>query len=399
VAVRFSLRFAPKGAPTKANPPRALLVVQPSVSHYREPMIRALSETPGIQLDFAGKYDSPEGMSDARERVASASDETLALVSQLRVRRLFGPVTWERGIVRLSASSRYDVVVLEGRIFTLSTWVGLLIRRALGRRTLLWGHGWRRPERGAKRHLRLFFYRLADGLMLYGQRAAQIGTDIGYPASKIFVVGNSIYPRALMGAPTTPADHGDSGNLNPPRPSVVCVSRLSPRKGLELLIKAAARLSRAGTPIDVVLAGDGAAKTGLETLAAESQVPVRFLGPVYNRDDLGAIYSRAAVSVIPGAAGLGIVQSLAFGCPVIIHDDDSDHGPEAEAVIPGVNGLRFERGSVESLTAAILEVCLWRDAKPTVSADCTASVIDRYSAEAHASSIARAIVATAEGQR
>jgi glycosyltransferase involved in cell wall biosynthesis len=373
--------------------PNVLLVVQPSVSHYREPMIHALSGMPAIRVDFAGKYDSPEGKSDHRERVAPASEVTLKLVRQLRVTRLFGPVTWESGIVRLAASSRYDVVVLEGRIYTLSTWVGLLARRALGRRTLLWGHGWRRRDGGVKRHFRLLFYRLADGVMVYGDRAAQMGRDVGYPSSRIFVVGNSIYPRALMGR--LPSINGPVfQDLDRSRPTVLCVSRLSPRRGLALLIEAAERLSRAGTPVNVVLVGDGAAKGSLESLAARKGIPVRFLGPVYLREELAAIYAAANATVIPGAAGLGIVQSLAFGCPVIIHDNDDEHGPESEAVRDGVNGSRFREGSIESLADTILEVCSWRLQRPSLAQACAMSVVDRYSAESHAGSITSAILAT-----
>jgi glycosyltransferase involved in cell wall biosynthesis len=55
------------------------------------------------------------------------------------------------------------------------------------------------------------------------------------------------------------------------------------------------------------------------------------------------------VTVVPGAAGLTVIQSLQHGVPVVTHGDAHSQMPEFEAVIPARTGSLFEKGSVESL--------------------------------------------------
>ncbi len=96
-----------------------------------------------------------------------------------------------------------------------------------GRTVILWGHGWKRPESGWKRRTRLAFYRLVDGLLVYGERAEELGVEYGVPSRKIHVVFNSLYPQAALSARSEP----------PPSeaPTVIYSSRLTPRHRLDPL--------------------------------------------------------------------------------------------------------------------------------------------------------------------
>jgi glycosyltransferase involved in cell wall biosynthesis len=357
-------------------------------------MMNAITADPRVVVDLAGKFDSPAAARDARESVRQASATALKNVIEVRVRRLLGPLTWERGVVTLSVARKYDVVVLEGRIYTLSTWVALILRRVTRRRTLLWGHGWRRADRGWRARVRLTFYRSADGLLVYGSRARKIGADLGYPIDKIHIVGNSIYASDEMPEPKSSPLIGPNGPIR-----IISVGRLSFRRELQLLVHAAADLREAGVDVEVTIVGDGEAREDLAELIARRQAPVSLVGAIYEKSRLDDLYRASEVAVIPGAAGLGIIQSLALGCPVVIHDDDSKHGPESEAVVAGVNGGRFERGSITSLCEAIRTVSSWRRANPVdVSHVCWRSVVNEYSAETHAAAIAKAIADSAVGQ-
>lgn len=366
---------------------RALLVVQPSVSHYRAPMLRCLLADGRVDWSLAGKFDAPEGDRDHREAVHVAPTDISALVSPLKAKRIFGPITWETGLLRQALSRRFDVVILEGRIFTLSTWLILILRYILRRRTLLWGHGWRSPDSGLKGYARLWFYRLADGLLIYGNRARSIGLAAGYPRDRMFVVGNSIYPRSRLGVPRS-REASESGE----KTRLICVSRLSSRRRLDLLVRGSAELAEHGFGVEVHLVGDGAARVQLEELAAELSAPVTFHGPLYEYEELAEMYARMDLCVIPGAAGLGIAQALGFGVPVIIHDGNDQHGPESELVIDGVNGAIFSRDEVSSLTAAVTRLSGWQSRNPEIADRCIDTVKANYCAEAHAAAIVDAVL-------
>jgi hypothetical protein len=47
------------------------------------------------------------------------------------------------------------------------------------------------------------------------------------------------------------------------------------------------------------------------------------------------------------------MHSLAYGVPVVTHDDPEDQMPEWEAIEPGVTGSLFRKDSVESLATQI----------------------------------------------
>jgi phosphatidylinositol alpha-1,6-mannosyltransferase len=145
---------------------------------------------------------------------------------------------------------------------------------------------------------------------------------------------------------------------------VVGISRLVPRKGFDVAIRAAALL-RAGRP-DLLLAisGRGRDERRLRQLATELRAPVRFLGRVAN-EDLPALYGCADVFTMPCRTrwggleqeGFGIVfvEAAACGVPQVA----GRSGGAAEAVEHGATGYVVEQPedprAVADAIAAILD--------------------------------------------
>ncbi len=125
---------------------------------------------------------------------------------------------------------------------------------------------------------------------------------------------------------------------------VVGVSRLVPRKGFDVLVRAAAMLSRTRPRLQVLIAGAGRDSKRLQKLIDETRAPVRLLGRVPG-DDLPALYGCADVSAMLCRTrwlgleqeGFGIVFSEAAACGVPQVAGES--GGAAEAVADGITGL------------------------------------------------------------
>ena len=102
------------------------------------------------------------------------------------------------------------------------------------------------------------------------------------------------------------------------RKIVGCVSRVAPEKGIDVLIRAMARVGRDAL---LLLAGDGPGVDDCRALAASLGLAahVRFLGL---RDDVERIYAAADVMVMPSlwdeAFGLVVVEAMAAGRPVVV---------------------------------------------------------------------------------
>ncbi len=98
--------------------------------------------------------------------------------------------------------------------------------------------------------------------------------------------------------------------------------RLIGLKGLDFALRAAALLEQRGLRIRFVLAGDGPARTDLETLALELERESRtvFLGSRPN-EKLPDYYAAADAAVYPSVAdetfGIAMAEALACGVPVV----------------------------------------------------------------------------------
>ena len=121
-------------------------------------------------------------------------------------------------------------------------------------------------------------------------------------------------------------------------------SRLVPRKGMDTLIKAAARLAPSFPSLVVVIGGAGRDRKRLERLAASRRAPVRFLGRVPD-EDLGPWLASSDLFVMDcrrrwlglEQEGFGIVfvEAAAAGVAQIAGRSGGSH----EAVIDGSTGV------------------------------------------------------------
>jgi phosphatidylinositol alpha-1,6-mannosyltransferase len=142
-------------------------------------------------------------------------------------------------------------------------------------------------------------------------------------------------------------------------PVVVGVSRLVPRKGFDVLLRACARLVERHPGLVVAIAGAGRDRERLERIAAASGAPARFLGRVAD-DALPQVYGCADVAAMLcrdrwgglEQEGFGIVFLEAAACAVPSVAGSS--GGAAEAVVDGVTGLVVDRPTdVDAVTTAL----------------------------------------------
>jgi phosphatidylinositol alpha-1,6-mannosyltransferase len=146
-------------------------------------------------------------------------------------------------------------------------------------------------------------------------------------------------------------------------PVVVSVSRLVPRKGMDTLIDAAARLAPAHPSLSVAIAGGGRDERRLRGRIAEKKAPVRLLGRVSD-DDLPALYGCGDVFAMLcrnrwgglEQEGFGIVflEAAACGVPQVA----GDSGGAAEAVADGDTGYVVRRPHDARAAAAAIEALL-----------------------------------------
>ena len=270
-----------------------------------------------------------------------------------------------------------STAILDLNPRSITAWIILAARRALGRRTLLWGH--LHPRRGPSAptaRLRAMMRRLANGCVVYshadGRRLAESAK------TKVWVAPNALYRRADLVFAESSA-----------RTLVLYVGRLEPEKKVGLLLTGFAEIADERPEWTVGIVGSGSQAEDLMSLARRLSLEDRvvFHGALESPRELAALYAQAHCAVSPGPVGLALTQSLGFGVPMVLADHER-HGPEIELADPACTVL-FRAQSSSDLALALLSPALRLDdaARRTV--------VDRmqreYSAESMADGFLRAL--------
>lgn len=176
--------------------------------------------------------------------------------------------------------------------------------------------------------------------------------QIGVTASRVHVIEN--------GVPSATASHRP---LVGTPPTILFMGEVGERKGVDVLLNAAAALDSKDLPFSLVIGGNGDLQTAqalVRSLNIEERVT--FLGWL-GEDQVRTQLQHADVFVLPSRAEnqpLSILEAMAHGLPVV----STRVGAIPEQVVDGSTGLLVEPGDAAQLAAA-LESLIVDDARRT----------------------------------
>jgi len=336
----------------RASSGKRVAVIVHIFSHYRRPVYFEMIENSPHHYEFIGTDH------DFNTGIKVINDFPEGRFHKVKAWK-FRSIVFMPGTIRAAIGSRYDTLIILGNAKWPTMWLTAIIARLRGKRVLMWAHGWLSDEKGVTRLIRDTFYKLAHGLLVYNRRSKEIGVSHGFDPKRIHVVYNSLdsVTQIAVRDSITDADIERARvGYFPGRqdlPILTAVTRITASKKLDLLIDAAALLEERGTPVNVLIVGDGPEKARLEQLAKKNGVSACFAGAVYDERTLGVIFKATDLTVMPGAIGLLVMHSLVFGTPVVSHNNFDNQGPEYEAIVDGVTGGFFEENSVDSLAETV----------------------------------------------
>ena len=311
------------------------------------------------------------------------SDFREGLLCTHLVNHWYKNLLWQSGLYSKVVRSEYDSYIFLGSPYFISTWIWALWLKYIARKKVyFWTHG--TLGRGAKRWLKKIFFRIPDGLLLYGNFARDELIRAGLPERRLSVIYNSLdfktqeekYRLYVQEG----ADHlsAVSDFASRKKNYFVFIGRLTPQKKIDLAVRA---LSKMDSDVGMIIIGDGQERQRLEWLVDELDVRenVLFLGECSEEDIIAPIFVRAIGCVSPGNVGLTAMHSLQYGVPVVTHSSMEMQMPEAEAVVEGRTGFLFRRGDEGSLVLAMTRCVRAVNENPLIRRLCREKVAKLYS--------------------
>jgi glycosyltransferase involved in cell wall biosynthesis len=177
-----------------------------------------------------------------------------------------------------------------------------------------------------------------------------------------------------------------------PRPAdgasrLVYVGRLVPKKGLDTLVRAVARLAARGAPVTCHLYGRGEAEPALRALVAalgldgrvvfEGPIPNERVRGIMNGDDLFVCPSRLMPDGERDGIPVSLLEAMAAGVPVVA----TPVSGIPEAVEDGVNGWLVPPDDPDALAARLAAALAAPGERVRVAAAARRTVAERFALE------------------
>jgi len=182
-----------------------------------------------------------------------------------------------------------------------------------------------------------------------GYTSTEYLLSIGVPRGQVLELQLCCPQEIFLVVPSSPADWFKDC----PRPVILTVGQLIPRKGLHKLIESCGRMAAQGRDFTLVLVGQGPERERLEQLAAQNGIKHFLILPNQAQPVLNEIYRAADVFVLPTLEdvwGLVVNEAMWTGIPVLC----SKYAGCAPELLPESN--IFDPMSQESMDAALVKV-------------------------------------------
>lgn len=335
---------------------KRVLIIQAKIKHYRVPFFEKLHEAlehDGIRLRVG--YSNPPPAEKARR-------DTFDLPAEygVKVRAFEGfgrRAIWQPLLGEVAAA---DLVVVEQANKYIMNYL-LLLSSTLGlKKMAFWGLG--ENKQAGQLAISEWFRRKTLNWpawwLAYTNGTAEYLMRQGVPREKITAVQNSIDTRELrrqISAMPLEAICAEKAKLGVPAAAPVGVFSgvLAPVKSVPFLIESARLVKKEIPEFHLIIAGGGPEASAVENAASSSGDWIHLVGPKFGVEK-ALLLKMADVFLLPGRVGLAILDAFAAGLPLLMTDIPI-HGPEAEYLEEGVNGLKVEH-KIETYARTVIDL-------------------------------------------
>lgn len=301
--------------------PKRVAILVNILAPYRAPVYQGLAEAFETRVFFGGEEENRSTWQGVKALFSGVSvQKSWGFTFRMPYRRAGQVFDYRRihitpGFLWDLLAFRPDAVITTEMGFR--TLVALLYGLLMRRPVWVWWGGTLHTERSTgrvRRILRGLITAWARHWISYGETSTAYLRSLGVPRSDILQIQNCVDEQAFARATAAPAA------AVAPRPVLLYVGQLIRRKGVDLLLQAAAAVQHAGYQFSLLLVGGGPEQQSLAAMAADLGLQhVQFL-PGRRPEEMPSVYRSADLLVFPTLEdvwGLVVNEALWSGLPVL----------------------------------------------------------------------------------
>lgn len=329
-----------------------------------------------LQCDFyfGDKVDSPIKLMDYT--ILSGYKKTLRNINIPKT-----GFTWQIGAWQLILSP-YKHYIITGSPGSLSNWVLIILAIPLGKKVYAWTHGMKGNNTIMGKLIEKKFYHLCNKILLYGTYSKKIMLSEGFDKNKLIPIYNSLdYANQVEIRKKLFTNNVFKEHFKNDNPVLVYIGRVQKSKKIDLLFNSLKILAGQGHLFNLIIIGEEVDNSNVSNLITNSQLSkqVWHYGACYEEMEIANLFYNSDICISPGLIGLTAIHAMTYGVPVITSDQFNQHGPEFEAIIPGITGDFFRNDNTDDLAKNIIKwVTLVSNEKEQIRQNCYKVIETRY---------------------
>jgi glycosyltransferase involved in cell wall biosynthesis len=321
-----------------------IIFLQPGYAHYRNELFKILSKRHDIHFIFEHSSNTYPGRNLPTELSCTFLDQK-NINSQINLIYYLLKQKPNTIISSVSTSFRSIVSFVYAKLFR--------------KRFILWIIEWRKPKyssdlfknflRYCKKIIGAKIIRGCNSLIVGGLASMRYAESLGKASTDIFL--------ALQSANDLKQDvvaEKRKVRKKADKFTFLYLSRIIPRKGLDILLKAFYLLRSERNDVSLLIGGEGSFRKHCQKIVSSLEIPdIAFLGPL-DPNYVVDIYNKADVFILPSyfyensyeAWGLVINEAMSMSLPVIT---TTAVGAAYDMVVDGYNGYIIKENDVINL--------------------------------------------------
>ena len=256
----------------------------------------------------------------------------------------------------------YDVVFIAGNPRNLSHALIATCLKLCRKKIVIWtmAHSFR--GNALTENIRLLWSRIFDFILVYTDAEVAFLRRNGFKNNYIVGQNNGLDQKRIDAAiylwPQSRLKDWQITQSLDKHTLLLSCARLESKNKFNQIIEALPAIINQIPNLLWCIIGSGAEQKKLESMINTSGLEkhVRFVGELYNEDELAPWFLSSELLIHPASIGLTLMHSYGYGLPVVTHGKAELHNPEYAAFEPELTGRNFIIGDIKNLSETIIQL-------------------------------------------